>query len=142
MRDGPAYRASEIFERGGTVVAVIGQAFSYMPIANPRWMFPDLSFGIREDRMAEVVGEVRAAGAEAVVLLSHNGFGVDRKMASRVQGIAVILTGHPHDALPGPVMVERHSERLGTERLVVKETVKETGALAQPSVACTATAPK
>ncbi|WP_424990021.1 thiosulfohydrolase SoxB [Fluviibacterium sp. S390] len=98
----PPYK---IFERGGAKIAVIGQAFPYMPIANPRWMFPEYSFGIREDRMQEMVDEVRAAGADLVVMLSHNGFDVDKKMAGRVQGIDVILSGHTHDALPEPVLV-------------------------------------
>jgi len=93
------------FERGGVKVAVIGQAFPYMPIANPGWMFPEFSFGIRDERMQEMVNEVRADGADVVIVLSHNGFDVDRKMASRVQGIDVILTGHTHDALPEPVLV-------------------------------------
>ncbi|GKY90225.1 thiosulfohydrolase SoxB [Sinisalibacter aestuarii] len=103
--DEPAYQPYEMFERGGAKVAVIGQAFPYLPIANPRWMFPDLSFGVREERMAEMVQEVRDAGADLVVVLSHNGFDVDRKMAAQVPGIDVILTGHTHDALPEPVMV-------------------------------------
>lgn len=93
------------FERGGAKVAVIGQAFPYMPIANPGWMFPEFSFGIRDERMQEMVDEVRGQGADVVVVLSHNGFDVDRKMASRVTGIDVILTGHTHDALPEPVLV-------------------------------------
>lgn len=105
MWDEPAYEPYKMFERGGVQVAVIGQAFPYMPIANPGWMFPDLSFGVRQERMAEVVAEVRAAGAECVVLLSHNGFDVDRKLAAQVDGIDVILTGHTHDALPEPVQV-------------------------------------
>jgi len=103
--DEPAYEPYKMFERGGVKIAVIGQAFPYMPIANPGWMFPDLSFGVREERMIEVVDEVRELGAELVVLLSHNGFDVDRKLASRVNGIDVILTGHTHDALPEPVLV-------------------------------------
>ena len=98
----PPYK---IFERGGTKIAVIGQAFPYMPIANPRWMFPEFSFGIRDENMASMVEEVRAAGAECVVVLSHNGFDVDKKMASVVPGIDVILSGHTHDALPEPVIV-------------------------------------
>ncbi len=93
------------FERGGVRIAVIGQAFPYTPIANPRWMFPEYSFGIREERMQEMVDAVRGQGAELVVCLSHNGFDVDKKMASRVKGIDVILTGHTHDALPEPVLV-------------------------------------
>jgi len=103
--DEPAYDAYKMFERGGVKIAVIGQAFPYLPIANPRWMFPGLSFGVREQRMQEVVREVREAGAELVVCLSHNGFDVDRKMAAQVDGIDVILCGHTHDALPQPVMV-------------------------------------
>ena len=93
------------FERGGTKIAVIGQAFPYMPIANPRWMFPEFTFGIRDENMATMVEEVRAKGAECVVVLSHNGFDVDKKMAGIVPGIDVILSGHTHDALPEPVLV-------------------------------------
>ncbi len=103
--DERAYDPYKIFVRNGVKIAVIGQAFPYMPIANPGWMFPNLSFGIREENMADLVQEVRDAGVDLVVLLSHNGFDVDRKLASRVPGIDVILTAHTHDALPEPVLV-------------------------------------
>ncbi|WP_371060005.1 thiosulfohydrolase SoxB [Rhodosalinus sp. 5P4] len=107
MWDEPAaeFAPYQMFERGGVNIAVIGQAFPYMPIANPGWMFPDYSFGIRDQHMQEMVDEVRAQGAELVVVLSHNGFDVDKKMAGQVSGIDVILTGHTHDALPEPVLV-------------------------------------
>jgi sulfur-oxidizing protein SoxB len=98
----PPYK---FFERGGVKIAVIGQAFPYMPIANPGWMFPEYAFGIRDEHMQEMVDEVRAKGAELVVCLSHNGFDVDKKMAGIVTGIDVILSGHTHDALPEPVLV-------------------------------------
>jgi sulfur-oxidizing protein SoxB len=103
----PAFEAMSLFERGGVKVAVIGQAFPYTPIANPRWMIPNWSFGIREDELRGNVEKARAAGAQLVVLLSHNGFDVDRKLASRVSGIDVILTAHTHDALPEVVKVGR-----------------------------------
>ena len=105
--DEPAelFKPYKFFDRGGAKVAVIGQAFPYMPIANPGWMFPEYSFGIRDEHMQDMVDEVRAAGADLVVLLSHNGFDVDKKMASVVTGIDVILSGHTHDALPEPVLV-------------------------------------
>jgi len=99
------FQPYKFFERGGVKIAVIGQAFPYLPIANPRWMFPEYSFGIRDERMQEMVDEVRGMGAELVVVLSHNGFDVDKQMAGRVQGIDVILSGHTHDALPEPVLV-------------------------------------
>ncbi len=96
----PVFDGIAYFERGGVKIGVVGQAFPYTPVANPRYKIPTWSFGIQESRVRELVEEARAAGAGLVVLLSHNGFDVDRKLASRVDGIDVILTGHTHDALP------------------------------------------
>jgi sulfur-oxidizing protein SoxB len=102
----PAYEHTKMFERGGVKIAVIGQAFPYLPIANPGWMFPSLSFGIREETLQANVDAARKDGAQLVILLSHNGFDVDRKLASRLKGVDVILTGHTHDAIPEPVKVD------------------------------------
>ena len=107
----PIFPSTRLFERGGVCVAVIGQAYPYTPIANPRWMIPRWSFGIRERDLRASVAAARARGAEAVVLLSHNGFDVDAALASRVDGIDIILTAHTHDALPEPV-------RIGGTRLI------------------------
>jgi sulfur-oxidizing protein SoxB len=87
-------------------VAIIGQAFPYTPIANPRYMVPDWSFGIQDDNMQLVVNQARAKGAQVVVLLSHNGMDVDLKMASRVTGIDAIMGGHTHDGIPVPITVK------------------------------------
>lgn len=103
--DEPAFEPYHIYEKGGLAIGVIGQAFPYMPIANPSWMFPEYSFGIREERMQAMVDELRGKNVDLVVCLSHNGFDVDHKMASRVKGIDVILSGHTHDAIPEPVLV-------------------------------------
>jgi len=103
----PVFRGWRMFERGGIKVAVIGQAFPYTRIANPRWLVPNWSFGIREDAIRKAVGVARTLGAQVVVLLSHNGFDVDRKLARRVHGIDVILTAHTHDVLPQPLKVGR-----------------------------------
>ncbi|NVN85241.1 MAG: thiosulfohydrolase SoxB [Rhodopseudomonas sp.] len=101
----PVFEARKMFERGGAKIAVIGQALPRTAVANPRWMFPKWEFGIREEDMQKQVDEARADGASIVVLLSHNGFDVDRKLAGRVKGLDVILTGHTHDAMPGLVKV-------------------------------------
>ncbi|PQJ25551.1 thiosulfohydrolase SoxB [Limnobacter sp. SAORIC-690] len=93
----------------GCKVAIIGQAFPYSPIANPRYFVKDWSYGIQEESMQEVVNEVRAKGAQAVVLLSHNGMDVDLKMASRVTGIDFILGGHTHDGVPNAIPVKNSS---------------------------------
>ena len=101
----PVFEAYKMFDKAGTRIAVLGEAFAYTPVANPRWMMPHWTFGIREEDVRATVAKARKAGAQLVVLLSHNGFDVDRKMASRVDGIDVILTGHTHDALPQVVRV-------------------------------------
>ncbi len=102
----PVFAPYAMRDMNGVKVAVIGQAFPYTPIANPRWMVPDWSFGIQDDNMQKVVDEVRAQGAQAVVVLSHNGMDVDLKMATRVTGIDAILGGHTHDGVPQPVKVK------------------------------------
>jgi S-sulfosulfanyl-L-cysteine sulfohydrolase len=101
----PVFEGRKMFERGGAKIAVIGQALPRTAVANPRWMFPKWEFGIREEDMQKQVDEARAEGAAIVVLLSHNGFDVDRKLAGRVKGIDVILTAHTHDAMPGLIRV-------------------------------------
>lgn len=93
-------------EMNGVQVAVIGQAFPYTPIANPRYLVPDWTFGIQEEHMQKVVDEARGKGAQVVVVLSHNGMDVDIKMASRVRGIDAILGGHTHDGMPAPTIVK------------------------------------
>jgi len=90
----------------GVPVAIIGQAFPYTPIANPRYMVADWSFGIQDDNLQKMVDEARGKGAQVVVVLSHNGMDVDLKMASRVRGVDAILGGHTHDGMPVPVLVK------------------------------------
>jgi S-sulfosulfanyl-L-cysteine sulfohydrolase len=101
----PVFKPYSLRSVNGVALAVIGQAFPYTPIANPRHLVPEWTFGIQERRLQELVDEVRAKGARAVVLLSHNGMDVDLKLASRVRGIDAILGGHTHDGVPAPVVV-------------------------------------
>lgn len=93
-------------EMNGVSVAIIGQAFPYTPIANPRYLVPEWSFGIQEENMQKMVDEARSKGAKVVVLLSHNGMDVDLKLASRIRGIDAIMGGHTHDGMPVPTIVE------------------------------------
>ena len=104
--DEQVFESTAFFERGGVNVAVIGQHFPYTPIANPRHMVEGWSFGIRPDQIQANVIAAREAGAEIVVLLSHNGFDVDQKIAATVTGIDVILTGHTHDAIPQAIRIK------------------------------------
>lgn len=87
-------------------VAIIGQAFPYTPIANPKYLIPNWSFGIRQERMQAMVKQAREEGAQLVVVLSHNGMDVDLKLAGQVTGIDAIMGGHTHDGVPEPVAVK------------------------------------
>ena len=102
----PVFKPYVIKEMNGVSVAIIGQAFPYTPIANPGWQMPGWTFGIQETELQKQVDEVRTKGAQAVVLLSHNGMDVDLKLASRVTGIDAILGGHTHDGVPLPTTVK------------------------------------
>ncbi len=96
----PVFKPYVIKQMNGVPVAIIGQAFPYTPIANPRYMVKDWEFGIQDENMQKVVDEARAKGAQVVVVISHNGMDVDLKMASRVRGIDAIMGGHTHDGMP------------------------------------------
>jgi sulfur-oxidizing protein SoxB len=103
---GRVFKPATIKEIGGHRVAVIGQAFPYVPIAHPKRFTPDWTFGIRDDELQKLVNSLRDNDkVDAVVLLSHNGMDVDLKLAGRVSGIDVILGGHTHDAVPQPIAV-------------------------------------
>ena len=102
----PVFAPYSIRQMNGVPVAIVGQAFPYTPIANPRYFVSEWNFGIQEEEMQKTVDEARAKGVQAVVLLSHNGMDVDLKMASRVRGIDAILGGHTHDGVPAPVIVK------------------------------------
>ena len=103
---GRVFKPASVKDIGGVRVAVIGQAFPYVPIAHPKRFTPDWTFGIREQELQKLVDDLRGAQhADVVVLLSHNGMDVDLKLASRVTGLDIILGGHTHDAVPQPVLV-------------------------------------
>ena len=101
----PVFKPYVMREINGVPCAIIGQAFPYTPIANPRYMVADWAFGIQDTRMQSMVDEVRAKGAQVVLVLSHNGMDVDLKMASRVRGIDAIMGGHTHDGMPVATLV-------------------------------------
>ena len=103
----PVFKPYALRELNGVPLAVIGQAFPYTPIANPRHHVPEWTFGIQEKRLQGHIDEVRAKGARVVVLLSHNGLDVDLKLASRLRGLDAVLGGHTHDALPAATRVGR-----------------------------------
>jgi sulfur-oxidizing protein SoxB len=114
----PVFAPYTLREINGVRCAVIGQAFPYTPIANPRYFVADWSFGIQDENLQKMVDEVRAKGAQVVVVLSHNGMDVDLKMASRVRGIDAIFGGHTHDGVPVAVPIANSGTTAGGKTLV------------------------
>ena len=107
----PVFAPYVIRTLGGVPVAIVGQAFPYTPIANPRYFVSEWTFGLQEESLQKVVDEARGKGAQVVVLLSHNGMDVDLKLASRVRGIDALLGGHTHDGVPQPILVDHPGGR-------------------------------
>jgi len=114
----PVFKPYVLREINGVPVGIIGQAFPYTPIANPRYLVADWSFGIQDEHLQKMVEEVRGKGAQVVVVLSHNGMDVDLKMASRVRGIDAIFGGHTHDGVPVAVPVANGGTTAGGKTLV------------------------
>jgi sulfur-oxidizing protein SoxB len=107
----PVFAPYVVKRTNGVAVAIVGQAFPYTPIANPRYFVPEWTFGIQEENLQKTVDDAREKGAAVVVLLSHNGMDVDLKLASRVAGIDAILGGHTHDGVPQPTLVANRGGR-------------------------------
>ena len=126
--DEAVFESTQFFEKGGVNIAVIGQHFPYTSIANPRHLVEGWSFGIRPEVIQKNVDKAKQKGAEIVVLLSHNGFDVDQKLASILNNVDVILTGHTHDAIPEAIKINNtlilssgsHGKYLGRIDLDVK----------------------
>jgi len=104
---GLAFKPYTIKKMGEARIAIIGQAFPYTTIANPQRFIPDWSFGIKEEEMQELVDTIKEdEKPDAIIVLSHNGFDVDLKMAEVVSGIDFIMGGHTHDGVPEAVPVK------------------------------------
>lgn len=98
---GLAFKPYTIKKMGNARVAVIGQAFPYTTIANPQRFIPDWTFGIKEEEMQELVDTIKEEEKpDAIIVLSHNGYDVDKKMAEVVTGIDFFMGGHTHDGVP------------------------------------------
>jgi sulfur-oxidizing protein SoxB len=104
---GHLFKPYTVKKMGDARVAIIGQAFPYTTIANPQRFIPDWTFGIKENEMQEIVDQIKETEKpDAIIVLSHNGFDVDQKMAEVCSGIDFIMGGHTHDGVPEAVPVK------------------------------------
>ena len=95
-----------IKEVNGLRVGIIGQAFPYVPLAHPSHFVKNWNFGIDTGHAQKMVNKLKnEEKVDLVVVLSHNGLEVDRKFASLINGIDIIVGGHTHDILPAPQII-------------------------------------
>ncbi len=60
---------------------------------------PEVTFAPVVETAAAAVEELRAAGADLIVALTHEDLADDRELVRRVHGIDMILGGHDHDPM-------------------------------------------
>jgi sulfur-oxidizing protein SoxB len=103
---GLVFKPYTIKEVNGLRVGIIGQAFPYVPLAHPAHFVKGWNFGINTSHAQKMVNKLKnEEKVDLVAVLSHNGLEVDRKFASLVSGIDIIVGGHTHDILPQPQII-------------------------------------
>ncbi|MBI3914463.1 MAG: bifunctional metallophosphatase/5'-nucleotidase [Chloroflexi bacterium] len=78
---------------GLTAPMSIYDAFKLCHMTDPLVVLPDL------------IAQVRAHGAQMIVLLSHLGFDDDQKIAAQIPGLDLIIGGHSHSEINPPRVV-------------------------------------
>lgn len=102
----PAFQPSVVIERGGIRVGIIGIAAYIIDKTFPKRVSSGLRFTLGRDELATQIQHLRQQeGVQLIVLLSHLGFPQDCKLAAEVAGIDLLLSGHTHNRLWQPVVV-------------------------------------
>lgn len=92
-------------DKGGLRVAVIGIACNIVDKTMPPAFSEGLHFTLGRDELPSWIAHVREhEEADLVVVLSHLGFPQDVKLASEVEGIDVLVSGHTHNRMESPVV--------------------------------------
>lgn len=101
-----AYPAYTVIERGGVRVGVIGIAATIIDKTMPEHFSTGLRFTIGNEELPGHIRTLRSREqVDLVVVLSHLGFPQDVKLASEVDGIDILLSGHTHHRMEQPLVV-------------------------------------
>ncbi|WP_084820228.1 5'-nucleotidase C-terminal domain-containing protein [Mesobacillus campisalis] len=73
-------------------------------LANPS---DDILFENAVEKAKETVAALEEQGINKIVALSHLGYAPDQQLAAEVDGVDLIVGGHSHTTLTGPVLVEK-----------------------------------
>ncbi len=102
----PVLRQYIVRQIGKLKVAIVGLTYPWVALTSSivgaaQWW----KFGIKENEARELIREIRKSeNPDLVIFVSHGGYGLDQKLARRVDGIDVLVSGHTHDEIFDPVV--------------------------------------
>lgn len=101
-----AYPAFTVLERGGVRVGIIGIAATILDKTMPPHFSEGLRFTLGNEELPGHIRTLRERECvDLIVVLSHLGFPQDVKLASEVAGIDVLVSGHTHNRMDRPLVV-------------------------------------
>ncbi|WCK56488.1 hypothetical protein PP175_11560 [Aneurinibacillus sp. Ricciae_BoGa-3] len=96
-----------IKEYSGLRVGVIGLTYPFVDQTIPPAFFEDMYFTLGLEEVAQSVQFLRVEEkVNIIILISHMGMPLDAKLASVVQGVDIILSGHSHDRVDRAIIVK------------------------------------
>ena len=115
------WRDELILKSGDLKIGVTGVITPKTKYINFYKNIKDLEFTDPYDSVAERIESLKKQGADIIIVLSHLGLKKDKKLASRVSGIDVIIGGHSHNIVDPVLLVGKtlicqagsHSQRVG-----------------------------
>lgn len=98
------FPASAVIHRAGLRIGVVGIAATILDNSMPDSFSKGLRFTLGRDELPGEIARLKdAEAADLIVVLSHLGLPQDYKLASEVDGIDVLVSGHTHNRLEQPL---------------------------------------
>ena len=104
--DEPVLDPFIIRQIGNLKVALVGFTYPWTALTSAvAGSAGEFKFGIKENLAIDLIEEIRETeNPDLIIFVSHGGFGFDQKLARRVDGIDIYLSGHTHDEIYDPVV--------------------------------------
>ncbi|MDO7173856.1 bifunctional metallophosphatase/5'-nucleotidase [Mariniflexile sp. AS56] len=98
-------KPSLMLEQGGIKIGVIGICAMIVDKVMPEKMSEGLKFTTGKEEVQMYIKELKAEGADIIVLLSHNGFPQDFQLLKEINGVDICLSAHTHNRIYKPIEV-------------------------------------